>query len=189
MSERKLIFIASPYAGDVEHNIEMAKRYCRHALECGCDFVAPHLIYPQVLNDANPEERQRGIRMGLRLLSFCDELWICGDKITEGMQAEIAEAKRLGSKIVSVHIDEMNEVSSEKWGVWAKRGPASILGTAEAWAKENGKVITFDSYEKAVETADAYMKNIGTANVSYYPKRMEPEQTECPAPDMSLRLT
>ena len=91
----KLIYVASPYAGDVERNVEYAKQACRTVMESGHAFFAPHLLYPAVLNDAVPEERQAGIEMGLALLHRCDELWAFGSVVSRGMQAEIAEAERL----------------------------------------------------------------------------------------------
>jgi hypothetical protein len=189
MKDRKLALIASPYAGDVEHNIDMAKRYCRHALESGCDFIAVHLMYPQVLNDANPEERQRGIRMGLRLLAECDELWVCGDKITEGMRTEIAEAQRLGIRVVPIHLAEAQKMDNGKWGIWAQRGPSSDLGRSTAWAKADGKVMSFGTYEEAAEKADQYMKNRGIADVAYYPKEIGAAPDESQFPGMELRMT
>ena len=91
----KLIYVASPYAGDVERNVEYAKQACRTVMESGHAFFAPHLLYPAVLDDAVPEERQTGIEMGLTLLHRCDELWAFGSVTSSGMQAEIEEAERL----------------------------------------------------------------------------------------------
>ena len=42
----KLVYIASPYAGDIPNNVERAKEYCKQALEQGVIPVAPHLLYP-----------------------------------------------------------------------------------------------------------------------------------------------
>lgn len=72
----KLIYVASPYAGDVKKNIEFAKRACRYVMEQGQAFFAPHLLYPQILDDTDPEERKTGIKLGLRMLEKCDELWV-----------------------------------------------------------------------------------------------------------------
>ena len=95
----KLVYICSPYAGDIEANIRFAKDACRHAAEQGFAPVAVHLLYPQILDDSIPAQREIGIRMGLRVLASCDELWICGSRISHGMSCEIAEAERLGIPI------------------------------------------------------------------------------------------
>ena len=92
----KLIYVASPYAGDIEKNTEFAKRACRHAMGEGHVFFAPHLLYPQLLDDSNPQDRQAGLDMGLVMLPRCDELWCYGDHISLGMHLEIEEAGRLG---------------------------------------------------------------------------------------------
>lgn len=96
MKENKLVYIASPYAGDVEANVAFAKAACRYAIEQGCTPIAVHLLYPQLLNDTVPEEREAGIRMGLRVLEACDELWLCGEQLSSGMRAELDAATRLG---------------------------------------------------------------------------------------------
>ena len=92
----KLVYICSPYAGDVENNVRFAKAACRYAMKQGCAPIAVHLLYPQILNDAVPSERKAGIRMGLRVLASCEELWACGETISDGMRCEIAKAGRLG---------------------------------------------------------------------------------------------
>ena len=102
----KLIYVASPYAGDVEKNVEYAKQACRTVMESGYAFFAPHLLYPAVLNDSVPEERQAGIEMGLTLLYRCDELWAFGPTVSSGMQAEIAEAERLRIPVRRMDVTE-----------------------------------------------------------------------------------
>lgn len=95
-TERKFVYIASPLAGDVEENLRFARDACRYAVEQGATPIASHLLYPQFLRDDDPAERALGTRMGLQLIGVCQELWACGDRISEGMAAEIEEAKRLG---------------------------------------------------------------------------------------------
>ena len=95
----KLVYIASPYAGDVQANTEAAKGYCRAALEEGVVPIAPHLLYPQFLEDSDPAERNLGLRAGLELLARCDELWVCGPEISPGMSREIQFAQGLGIPI------------------------------------------------------------------------------------------
>lgn len=95
MGKSKLVYIASPYAGDVENNVRFAKAACCYAIEQGATPVAAHLLYPQILSDSIPEERDAGIRMGLRLLEVCDEIWLCGGRTTQGMGMELSAAERL----------------------------------------------------------------------------------------------
>ena len=103
----KLIYVASPYAGDVERNVEYAKQACRTVMESGHCFIAPHLLYPSVLDHMVPEERQAGIEMGLTLLHRCDEVWAFGPVVSSGMQAEIAEAERLRISVRRMEVAPM----------------------------------------------------------------------------------
>ncbi len=87
---RKLIYVASPYRGDVKANIDFAKRMAMFVIENdGCPFV-PHLMYPQFLDDNVEEERALGIELDCDIIAKCDELWAFVDNgLTEGMQHEI----------------------------------------------------------------------------------------------------
>ena len=60
--------------------------------------IASHLLYPQILNDNIPAEREFGLLFGLALLRVCDEVWVFGE-ITPGVAAEIEEAKKLNKQI------------------------------------------------------------------------------------------
>ena len=44
--------------------------------------IAPHLLYPQILNDTDPSERACGLAMGRQLLTVCSEVWVCGGQIS-----------------------------------------------------------------------------------------------------------
>ncbi len=90
----KIIYIASPYAGDVKNNIEFAKQACKYVITTGNAFFCPHLLYPQILNDNNAEERKLGLDMGKQLLLKCDELWAFGNRISQGMFEEIEFARQ-----------------------------------------------------------------------------------------------
>jgi len=96
---RPLVFICSPLAGDVEHNLEQARRFCRFAVTKGAIPLAPHLLFPQFMDDSDKIERNLAIFMGLVLLSKCHELWCFGNKISSGMAIELEKAKRLGIPI------------------------------------------------------------------------------------------
>ena len=92
----KLIYVASPYKGDIKKNMEYAKQACRYVLNEGNGFFCPHLLYPQILDDNNPEERRLGINIGKELLAKCDELWAFGGNISHGMFEEIEFAREIG---------------------------------------------------------------------------------------------
>ncbi|GHU38197.1 hypothetical protein FACS1894105_11730 [Clostridia bacterium] len=88
-----LVYIASPFAGDVERNVYNARAYSRFALNHGMIPLAPHLLYPQIMDDNVPAERKLALKFAKILLGKCDMLFVFGDVITEGMAAEIAKAQ------------------------------------------------------------------------------------------------
>ena len=95
---RRKIYVVSPYAGDVDANVCAAVGYCRHVINEGYMPIASHLLYPQILNDDIPAERDLGLLFGLALLALCDEVWVFGSP-SPGMAQEIEEAKRLNKKL------------------------------------------------------------------------------------------
>ena len=107
---RPLVYVCSPFSGDVEKNTEKTRRYCRYAVKNGYIPLAPHLYFPQFMSDANPTERNLALFMDIALLSKCDELWVFGTTISKGMSIEIARAKRKRQRI-RLFSEECTEVS------------------------------------------------------------------------------
>ena len=104
----KRVYICSPLKGNIERNMTKARLYCRFAFDEGFVPVAPHIYYPQFLDESSKTERAAGMRYGLEAMWQCRELWVFGLKITEGMAAEIELATDL--KIPVRYFDEyMNE--------------------------------------------------------------------------------
>lgn len=91
---RPIVYICSPFAGDVQKNIESARRYSRFAVVMGCIPIAPHLLFPQFLDDNDPDERKLGLFFGNVLMSKCTEVWVFGDYISSGMRSEINLARQ-----------------------------------------------------------------------------------------------
>lgn len=94
---RPLVYICSPFSGDISGNIERTKKYSRYAVDSKAIPIAPHLLFPQFMDDA--AERELALFMDMVLLGKCEEIWVFGELVTEGMSAEIAKAKRKNMKI------------------------------------------------------------------------------------------
>lgn len=108
---RPLVYICSPYAGDIESNTAKARGYCRFAaMEKNAIPFAPHLLLPQYLEDSVPEQRELAMFMNRVFMSKCKELWVFGKRRSEGMQQEIANAKKRHMTI-RYFTEEMKEVS------------------------------------------------------------------------------
>ncbi|WPX08147.1 DUF4406 domain-containing protein [Anaerocellum danielii] len=119
MQFRKKVYICSPYRDNPEENRKKALQYCRKAFEEGCLPVAPHIYFPQFLDETT--EREQGQEMGLQLLSECQELWVFGPEVTEGMWREIEVAKKYKIPIRCYHfkskelVSKILEGASEVW--------------------------------------------------------------------------
>lgn len=102
----KKVYICSPLGGNIMQNIENVKLYARYALECGTAPVVPHFL-ALCLDDNKKEERELGLSAGLSLLWFCDELWVFGDKISQGMQKEIKFCENLNILIKYIKLNKV----------------------------------------------------------------------------------
>ncbi|WP_313291938.1 DUF7768 domain-containing protein [Faecalispora jeddahensis] len=111
-SYKPCVFICSPFAGDIEKNLNKAREYLKFAVEQGTIPFAPHLLYPQVLDDGDPEQRKLGLYFGMIWLRKCDELWVFGRYISKGMQAEIDKASkhRIPIRYFSENCEEVQKI-------------------------------------------------------------------------------
>ena len=97
---RPLVYICSPYRGDTEKNTEKARKYSRFAVESKAIPMTPHLLYSQFMDDSNPEERYLATHViNYVLIGKCQEMWVFGEDISEGMGREIALAEKRRMKI------------------------------------------------------------------------------------------
>ena len=93
---KSLVFICSPFAGNIERNTRRAREFCRFAVSENRIPIAPHLLFPQFMEESDPEQRRLGIFFGLVLQSKCKEVWVFGGNITKGMAVEIEKAHERG---------------------------------------------------------------------------------------------
>lgn len=95
---RPLVYICSPFAGEVKKNIRKARLYSRLAVKRGYLPITPHLLFPQFLNDRDEFERKLGMKMGLVLMLKCREVWVFGQP-SAGMNTEIKRALLKGMPV------------------------------------------------------------------------------------------
>lgn len=105
-STNNAVYICSPLRGqtpeETYQNMLVARKYMLATYRLtGDPAVAPHAYLPVVLDDTVPEEREYGLLAGKKLLYRCKKLFVCGDRISEGMKGEIMEAALLGKPIVT----------------------------------------------------------------------------------------
>ena len=110
---RPIVYVCSPYAGDIESNVAAARRYSRFAVDSGYIPIAPHLLFPQFLNDTDPRERELGLFFGNALMSKCSEVWVFGETISPGMAAEIRRARWKNDRL-RYFTEEMGEITNAR---------------------------------------------------------------------------
>ena len=95
-----LVYVCSPYRGNVDENVINARKYSRFTFDEKNIPITPHLLYPQFINDNNLFERNIAIhKINYVLIGLCKEMWVFGDVITEGMEREILIAKKRKMRI------------------------------------------------------------------------------------------
>ncbi|XCB30430.1 DUF4406 domain-containing protein [Arcanobacterium hippocoleae] len=92
---RPLVYICSPYSGDVAANVELARAFCAHAVTCHKIPLAPHLLFPQFMDDSDPFERELAMFFNRILLSKCEAVWVYTPRVSPGMKIEIGWAHQL----------------------------------------------------------------------------------------------
>lgn len=105
--KKPLVYLASPYRGNQKQNETFARMALYYAIQSGTVPIAPHLLYPQVLDDSLAGERALGIALDLALLNRCDALWLCGDEISAGMEMELEEARKVGIPCRRIPVEEI----------------------------------------------------------------------------------
>lgn len=91
-ADRSLVYICSPFSGDIEANTAMARRFCRVAVGRRVVPLAPHLLFPQFMDDGDLDERETAMWFNRMLLARCDGLWVYAPQISAGMRVEIGWA-------------------------------------------------------------------------------------------------
>ena len=95
----RLVILESPYAGDIEKNVEYARACIRDSLLRGEAPIASHLLYtqPGILKDDVPSDRELGINAGLAWRKVAEASVVYTDLgISKGMEYGIAAAKEAG---------------------------------------------------------------------------------------------
>lgn len=93
----KTVFIGHPISGDIEGNIKKILAICAKVHTSEIIPVAPYLVSLRYLDDAVAEDRQLGIAANHECFrrGYINELWLFGDRISEGMADEVYLAQEL----------------------------------------------------------------------------------------------
>jgi len=96
---KKVVYIAHPLGQgeDREKNRLNAQRWAVYFAEAY--GIAPVADWTIIAGFWSEERREQGMAIDLALISKVDEVWMCGGRISNGMQIEAAEAVRLGKLV------------------------------------------------------------------------------------------
>lgn len=93
----KLVILESPYAGDIEKNVNYARICMRDSMMRGEAPIASHLLYAEncILDDTAPKERELGILAGVAWYKVAEAAVVyCDLDVSDGMKRGIYEAFR-----------------------------------------------------------------------------------------------
>lgn len=98
-----VVYLAHPYGGDI-CNLSRAKRWLRWAHERFPEMtiIAPWIPTCEVLDDADQEQRERSLEHDCAVVARCDEIWLVGGTISDGMRQEAETAMKYGVKVVDM---------------------------------------------------------------------------------------
>lgn len=92
-SFKPIVYICAPFSGNITFNTSQAIQYAKFAYEQGSIPLTPHLLFP-FLDDDSEIDRQSALEMDKIFLGKCQEIWVFGGNITDGMKQELEISKR-----------------------------------------------------------------------------------------------
>ncbi len=105
-TQLELVIVESPYAGDVEVHVEYARRAMADSLKRGEAPFLSHLLYTQVLDDGDVNQRAHGIAAGFawglaasHRVFYVDYGWSMGMRAGRDQAAKMAQStdiRRIG---------------------------------------------------------------------------------------------
>lgn len=103
----RVIYLAHPVGAatpeGVTANLARAKRWYRWiAKNFNVSVVADWITGCEVFDDANQADRDHGLDMDIAAIERCDELWLVGGRISQGMGTERDAAEDFHLRIVDL---------------------------------------------------------------------------------------
>lgn len=115
MASMRTVVIESPLAGNVERNTAYARLAMLDCLRRGEAPFASHLLYTQVLDDLDADDRKLGMRAGLYLGDRLEAVVVYTDLgISKGMEAGIARAQKRGAPLEYRTIPNFEKLLQQK---------------------------------------------------------------------------
>jgi len=118
----KQVYLAHPLGAKTQagilENIAKAKLWykwaCDHYWPDHC-FNAMWILNCEVYNDANAVDRERGMQRNYAGIKRCDELWLLGPLVSQGMIDEALFARRLMLPVFDLTSEGLDPQSTPKF--------------------------------------------------------------------------
>lgn len=102
-SKPRLVYVVSPYKSNPWFNKIVTRRFCAWIANQKITPIAPHLLFPQFLNDTDEQIRSLAFDLNEELMSRVDEVWVLSGRISTGMCLEFDIARHLGKPVRLFH--------------------------------------------------------------------------------------
>jgi hypothetical protein len=107
------------WMGHPSKNLARAKRWLKWLLRTfsRVDFAADWILWIEVLDDANPVERARGLAFCNTMLGRMTDYWMVGGQVSPGMGAELVTARAVNVEVVDLTFlgDEPPQDGDASW--------------------------------------------------------------------------
>lgn len=113
-------------------HLQMARGYCKLAVDAGLRPYAPHLFFTQFLDEKIEADRAAGIAMGTEELLDCDILWFW-DQPTSGMRHEIKAAFEAGIPVIYKGAEKQMVVNFVEDGKHLEKGLLRLVCTPDTY--------------------------------------------------------
>lgn len=102
--KRKIVYIAHALTATTH---EERVLNLRTASEIATRFskelkIAPICTWIVLASIWTEDERELGLAIDKRLIEVCEELWVCGVRVSAGMQIEVDHARSLGIPVIDM---------------------------------------------------------------------------------------
>ncbi len=93
--------LMAPHRDGIEQNRRNASKWVAWAAHQG---VAPMAMWIVLSGEwaETPENRERGLQIDEAQVGNCDEIWLCGGRVSSGMERERERARQRGIPVVDL---------------------------------------------------------------------------------------
>lgn len=126
----RLVYIAHPLGNgpDRAENLARAARWCAWAARTKNVLpIAPWIAIASVWPERD-DLRARGLMIDKQTIARCDEVWLCGPRISPGMKVEREHAEACGVRVVNRTYEKLVEPPDEPPFLLDPYSPLSHIG-------------------------------------------------------------